>query len=166
MPRNEGEIIQIIEADLNRPEHQRDVLSMTLAYAMDPMGNGGPLRDEAVERLIDGLRRHPTTLIFLAYVAGQPVGIATCFRGFSTFSALPLINIHDLAVVPAQRGRGVGRDLLAAVERKARALGCCKLTLEVQADNSRARRAYAAAGFVSPGSTGAEEGSYFMAKKI
>ena len=157
--------IEIIEADLDRPEHQRDVLAMTVAYALDPMGNGGPLSDDALARLIPGLRCHPTTLVFLAYVDGRPAGIATCFRGFSTFHARPLINIHDLAVVSHQRGRGVGRELLAAVERKARDWGCCKLTLEVVADNDRARRAYESAGFTNSGPPGKAE-SYFLAKRL
>jgi len=36
---------------------------------------------------------------------------------------------------------------MAAVERKAREKGCCKLTLEVQENNVRARRLYRRAGF-------------------
>src|SRR5690348_15568091 len=115
-------MVDIIEANLDRPDHQRDVLSLTAAYALDPMGNGGPLKPEVLDRLIPGLKSHPTTLIFLAYVDGRPVALATCFRGFSTFAARPLINISDLAVLPTYRGQGIGRELLTAVEQKARAL--------------------------------------------
>ena len=139
--------IEIVETDLARPEHARDVVALTQAYARDPMGNEGPLADEVLERLVPGLQSLPTTLIFLAYLGGEPVGIATCFRGFSTFHARPLVNVHDLAVVPERRGRGIGAQLLAAVERKARALGCCKVTLEVQENNAQARSLYARAGF-------------------
>jgi GNAT superfamily N-acetyltransferase len=139
--------IQIVEADLARPEHQRAVLELTDAYSRDPMGDGHPLAPEVRESLISGLRQHPTTLIFLAYDGADAVGIATCFLGFSTFAARPLINIHDLGVLPSHRGRGISRRLLEAVERKARALGCCKLTLETQENNHRARKVYAAAGF-------------------
>jgi GNAT superfamily N-acetyltransferase len=139
--------IDVIEADLNRPDHQRDVLALTAAYALDPMGNGGPLPPEVLERIIPGLKNHPTTLIFLAYKNQQAVGLATCFRGFSTFAALPLINIHDLVVLPDHRGMGIGHRLLAAVEQWARATGCCKVTLEVQENNTKARRTYEQAGF-------------------
>jgi ribosomal protein S18 acetylase RimI-like enzyme len=139
--------VEIVQADLQRPEHQRDVLAMTQAYARDPMGNGAPLPPEVAERLIPGLRAHPTTLIFLAHRDGQAAGIATCFRGFSTFHAQPTINIHDLAVLPEHRGTGIGRQLLEAVAARARALGCCKLTLEVQENNTRARRLYESFGF-------------------
>jgi ribosomal protein S18 acetylase RimI-like enzyme len=141
------QVVEIIEADLTRVDHQKDILALTAAYALDPMGNGGPLSPESLERLIPGLTSHPTTLIFLAYVEGQAVAIATCFRGFSTFRGRPLINIHDLAVRPEHRGRGIGQQLLTAVERKAQELGCCKMTLEVQEHNTRARRIYELAGF-------------------
>ena len=92
-------------------------------------------------------RRHPTTLIFLAFDGDQPVGAAVCFIGFSTFAAKPLINIHDLVVLPTSRGKGIGRQLLEAVEAKARELGCCKLTLEVMDKNHQAVHMYQAAGF-------------------
>ena len=140
--------IQIVEANLNLPEHREAVLAMVDAYSMDAMGGAKPLDPGVRPRLIPGLQRHPTTLIFLAFEGEQPVGVAVCFIGFSTFAAKPLINIHDCMVLPAFRGKGVGRRLLDAVEAKARELGCCKLTLEVMDNNDRALRAYEAAGFV------------------
>lgn len=137
----------IMEADLENPEHQRDLRFLTAEYALDPMGNGGPLDPESLERLIPGLRAHPTTLVFLAYRNGRAAGLATCFRGFSTFAARPLINISDFSVLPEYRGKGIGRRLLCAIEAKARTLGCCRITLEVQENNRRARRLYEAEGF-------------------
>jgi GNAT superfamily N-acetyltransferase len=134
-------------ADLACAEHQAAVLGMVDAYSRDPMGDGAPLAAEIRARLIPGLRQHPTTLVFLAYDENTPVGVAVCFLGFSTFAALTLLNLHDVYIVPSHRGRGVGRGLLAAVETKARELGCCKLTLEVLDQNDRALRTYLAAGF-------------------
>jgi GNAT superfamily N-acetyltransferase len=138
---------QIVEADLHRRDHQEAVLELVDAYSRDPMGDGKPLSAEVRERLIPGLRQHPTTLVFLALDANRPVGIAVCFRGFSTFAARSLINIHDLHVLPSHQGRGIGKALIGAVEARARETGCCKLSLEVQEDNHRARRTYTAAGF-------------------
>jgi len=139
--------IRIVQADLTLPEHREAVLAMVDAYSRDTMGSAKPLAPDVRARLIPGLQRHPTTLIFLAFEGEQPVGVAVCFVGFSTFAAKPLINIHDCMVLPAFRGNGVGRRLLGAVEGKARELGCCKLTLEVMEKNDRALRAYEAAGF-------------------
>jgi GNAT superfamily N-acetyltransferase len=137
----------VVAADLARADHQEATLCLLNAYAMDPMGDGKPLSESARRDLIPGMRQHPTTMVFLAYRGPEPVGLAICFRGFSTFAARPLINIHDYFVQPAFRGMGIGRALFAAIEARARAIGCCKLTLEVQENNHRARRLYAAAGF-------------------
>ena len=138
---------QIVEADLDRADHQASVVALIAAYAEDAMGNGGPLPANVLRDLIPGLRRHPTTVILLAYVDGRAVGIATCFVGFSTFYARPLMNVHDLAILPEYRGQGIGRRLLDGVIDKAKQLGCCKVTLEVHESNARAKQMYEAAGF-------------------
>ena len=77
----------------------------------------------------------------------EPAGIAVCFFGFSTFRARPLLNVHDLAVMPKYRRQGVGSALLRECENRALRAGCCKLTLEVQDDNLRARALYERFGF-------------------
>ena len=158
--------VDIVEAALGRSDHQQAIIELIDAYAADPMGNGKPLSADVRAALIPGLQQHPTTLIFLAYQGSHAVGIAVCFVGFSTFAARPLVNIHDLAVLPDFRGRGVGRQLLEAVECKARAQGCCKLTLETQENNRRARRIYQAAGFAQALYEDAAGGSLFFAKPL
>src|SRR5690242_7254753 len=125
--------LRIVEADLSRPDQQADVVAMTAAYALDEMGNGGPLAADVLERLVPGLRALPTTLLLLAYAGAVPVGIATCFRSFSTFLASPVVNIHDFFVVPAQRGSGIARALLSP-SRIARVLSAAR------ASRSRCRR--------------------------
>ena len=164
--KDDGAPVRIIQANLEDPAHQRAILSLVDAYSMDAMGDGKPLSDEARKRLLLGLREHPTTLIFLAWKGEEPVGIAVCFRGFSTFAARPLINIHDLAVLPGHRGNGIGPRLLEAVERKARQMGCCKLTLEVLEKNRRARGVYEAAGFAHAVHQGEAGHCLFMSKRL
>jgi ribosomal protein S18 acetylase RimI-like enzyme len=158
--------IEITLADLDLPEHQRAVVELVNAYAMDPMGNGGPLPAKVREALIPGLRKHPTTMIFLAWKGPKAVGIAVCFLGFSTFAARPLVNIHDLAVLPAHRGEGIGRLLLAEVERKAHSLRCCKITLEVLENNRPARKLYASVGFAQAVYQAEAGGALFLAKPL
>jgi len=158
--------VEVVEADLSRPEHQTATLELLDAYARDPMGNGAPLSADTRSRLIPGLREHPTTLVFLAYGGVEPVGLAICFRGFSTFAARPLINIHDLVVISKYRGRGVGRQLLEAVADKGRTMGCCKLTLEVQENNHGARHLYAAVGFAQAMYQSEAGGALFMSKVL
>jgi len=161
-----GAGVTIVEADLADPAHARDVVAMTAAYAEDAMGNAGALPPDVLRRLVPALREHPTTVVLLAYVAGRAVGIATCFLGFTTFAARPLLNIHDFAVLPEQRGRGVGRALLAAAEAAARRRGCVKLTLEVQERNTCARRVYEAAGFAQAHAGHEAGGALFYARRL
>jgi GNAT superfamily N-acetyltransferase len=138
--------IEIVEADLGQANHQFVVVELLNRFAIDRTGQ--PISTEIRAGLVSGLQKHPTTIVFLAYRGVEAVGIAVCFRGFSTFAARPLLNIHDLFVLPEYRGQGVGQELLEAIERKAREIDCCKLTLEVQENNHRARQVYEAAGFV------------------
>ena len=139
--------VTIREADFANPGDCAGIVDVLNSYASDQIGGGQPLSPGVRERLAPGLRDHPTTLVLLAFVASRPVGVAVCFFGFSTFQARPLLNIHDLAVVPDWRGQGIGRALLEAVEGKAVRRGCCKLTLEVQDENRRARGLYGHYGF-------------------
>ena len=152
--------LAIVEADLDNKEHQEHILYLTNAYALDAMGGGAPLPDRVRQNLLAGLKAMPATLIFIAYDDSQPVGIANCFYGYSTFYAKKLINVHDLGVVPEARGKGVGAALLQAVTKKAEEEGCCKVTLEVLEHNP-ARRLYEREGF--------EYGNppyFFMTKKL
>ena len=139
--------LTIGEADLSNPAECADIVDVLNSYAADPIGGGVPLSAEVRARLPVGLREHPTALVLLARADGKSVGVSVCFWGFSTFHARPLLNIHDLAVTPEWRGKGVGTALLDAIETLALERGCCKLTLEVQDDNRRARALYDRCGF-------------------
>jgi len=138
---------RIREADLADDGDARAVVEVLDSYASDPRGGGVPLTADVRSRLVPMLRAHPTTLVLLAFCDDEPVGLSIGFWGISSFRSMPLLNIHDLAVVPAWRGKGVGRALLAAAEERARGRGCCKLTLEVQDDNAPARILYERYGF-------------------
>ena len=158
-------IIDIRDADLDDPDHAAAIAEIVSAYAGEPFGGGAPLDDEVRARLVPGLRAHPTTLVLLAFAAGQPVGVAVCFFGFSTFQARPLLNVHDLAVLPDYRDQRIGRALLTAAEEHARARGCCKLTLEVLEDNRRARALYASFGFTDV-AVGSSASTRFLTKPL
>jgi ribosomal protein S18 acetylase RimI-like enzyme len=134
-------------ADLGSATDAAAIIAVLDSYASDPRGGSQPLSATVKARLIPGLKSHPTTRVWLAWEAGEAVGLCVGFLGFSTFNARPLLNIHDLAVVPGRRGGGVGRALLTAAQIHAREAGCCKLTLEVQDDNTPARGLYENFGF-------------------
>jgi GNAT superfamily N-acetyltransferase len=117
-------------------------------YARDPMGGGTGLKPEVKSCLVEELRRVPYFHGALAWLGEKPVGLINCFVGFSTFAARPLLNVHDIVVTDGYRGVGIGQALLTWAERRARDLGCCKLTLEVLSNNHRALSAYRRAGFI------------------
>jgi len=142
-----GMTLRIRLADLADPCDALAIVTVIDSYASDPRGGGQPLPQDVRERLVPALRDHPTALVLLAFAHDEPIGIAVCFVGFSTFRARPLLNIHDLAVLAQHRGKGVGKALLRAAEEHARRKGCCKMTLEVQDANTRARTLYQHFGF-------------------
>ncbi len=123
-----------------------DVVALLDAYARDPMGGDTPLAEDVKARLVGDLAASPHAFSLLARAGDEAVGLANCFMGYSTFAAAPLVNIHDLAVLPGHRGAGVGQMLMAAIEAEALKRGACKVTLEVLSGNP-ARRLYEREGY-------------------
>ncbi len=158
--------IQVVDANFDDPNHVDGLIAVLDAYAREPQGGGQPLSEATVERLPGALRDRSDAVALVAIDDGRVVGVAMCFEGFSTFAARPLLNLHDLAVLPSHRGYGIGRQLLAAVEERAHKLDCCKVTLEVLETNHGARRLYARLGFgdYSPGSEATP--TFFLQKKL
>jgi GNAT superfamily N-acetyltransferase len=66
----------------------------------------------------------PAAEVLLAEQGGRAVGFALFFQNYSTFLARPGIYLEDLFVEPAQRGQGLGRQLLSAVAKLAVERGC------------------------------------------
>jgi ribosomal protein S18 acetylase RimI-like enzyme len=152
----------VLLADLSNAAHRQAIVELLDMYSRSEFGDGQPLDPSVKSSLIDGLIAHGRARVYLAYEGEVPAGLAICFVGFSTFKARPLLNVHDLAVAPEFRGRGVGKALLDAVADDARRLGYCKVTLEVRADNATALELYRRAGFRT--SEPAEQ--WFMAEPI
>jgi GNAT superfamily N-acetyltransferase len=140
-------MMEVCMADLSKPDHAQAVLQLLQEYALEPTGGGQGLSDYVQANLVRELARRPTAHVILALVAQEPAGLAICLEGFSTFACQPLLNIHDVVVTKAQRGKGISKLLLRQAEEIALKLGCCKLTLEVLENNHIAQAAYQACGF-------------------
>jgi ribosomal protein S18 acetylase RimI-like enzyme len=139
--------IDIIKADLENNDHQKAIVMLLNEYAKDLQGYKRKLPDEVLKNVVPEMKKIPTTLVFLAAVNNEFVGMAICFIGFSTFYAKPVINIHDFTVLKNYRRQGIGSKLVKAIEQKAATLNCCKLTLEVQEMNKNAIILYEKCGF-------------------
>jgi ribosomal protein S18 acetylase RimI-like enzyme len=152
-------------ADLSNSADARLVVDLLDMYCRDEFGDSAPLSERARANLIPGLIEHGGARVFLALENDSPVaqgiGLAICLLGFSSFKGARLLNIHDIAVSPAARGKGVGAALLLALEADARALGCCKITMEVRSDNHRAKGLYQKIGY-----RGSEPECWFWSKPL
>jgi len=146
-PHSGHQEIEVREADLADPRQAEALVTIIDSYARGPGGQNAPLSDHARAVMADELRSYPMACVLFAFVATEAAGVAVCVESFSTFAGHPSLNIHDLAVLPEFQGRGVGTALLEAVAEHGRALGCCKITLEVHDTNSGAKRLYERAGF-------------------
>ncbi|MGI9134236.1 MAG: GNAT family N-acetyltransferase, partial [Rhodoferax sp.] len=138
--------LRICRADYGNSAHARALVYALDAYARDPMGGSQPLSQFARDHLVQSLAALPQAFSVLAFYGSdennldQVAGLVNCLEGFSTFACRPLVNVHDLAVLPTYRGRGVGAGMLALVEQLALERGACKLTLEVLQGNAAAMR--------------------------
>jgi putative acetyltransferase len=79
---------------------------------------------------------------FVASIDGRPVGCGA-FRFLEGRTA----EIKRMYVSPSARGRGIGRLVLATLEREARALGVDRLVLETGLRQHEAVGLYESAGF-------------------
>lgn len=141
--------LQIVRANYHDPAHARALVELLDAYARDPMGGGHALSAFARDHLVAALAARPQAFSVLAFADGVPVGLVNCMEGFSTFACRPLVNVHDVVVLPHCRGQRVGEQMLALVETMARERGACKLTLEVLQGNTPAHRLYHRVGFAN-----------------
>lgn len=139
--------MKIVRINLDDEKHRNGLCDQLNAYARSETGMGEALPDQILQRLPDQLAACPTYIGLLAWHDERAVGLLNAFWSVSTFKASPLINVHDLAVDAAHQGRGIGSALLAELERIARQMHCCKLTLEVLEGNRGASALYQRLGF-------------------
>ncbi len=144
--------ISVCRADYANPVHASALVALLDAYAQDPMGGGHALSEFAKDNLVSALAARPQAYSVLAFVndpavGNTAVGLVNCIEGFSTFACLPLVNVHDVAVLQEHRGQGIAEKMLALAQVIACERGACKMTLEVLPGNTGAVRLYERLGF-------------------
>ena len=139
--------IKIVDCDYTDTDHLEAIGNLLNAYIADDMGGGEPLNPIQKLRLVDGLNQHPTSIVLLAQIDDAFCGLLIAFENFSTFTVSPMINIHDVIVLPEYRGNGVGKYLLESVIRKGKQQKASRVTLEVRKDNVAAQYLYKSLGF-------------------
>lgn len=130
-----------------RPATPADA-EILLRLARDFHAEDGHPLDPAVE---PGIRKlaagDPVAPTWIIREAGAVIGYVALSLGHTIMAGGPDGFIDDLYLVPAARGRGIGRRVLAFIEDQARERGYRALHLEVELANARAQRTYAAAGY-------------------
>lgn len=112
-------------------------------------------RHECIEAIRDDLQEHleetpANSYLFVAEDAdGERVGFIRLQKTRDYFTGRHNAHIADLAVAPAQEGRGIGKALLEHAEQWAREQHCQLLTLAVFPGNERARALYESSGYAT-----------------
>ena len=88
---------------------------------------------DATEAMIDAALFGSSPRVFcdLAEWDGEPVGFALWFLNFSSFRGRNGIYLEDIFVRPAQRGKGIGKALLAHLARRCMNEGWARLEWSV-----------------------------------
>ena len=158
--------IETLIADYRDAAQAAAVVDLLDTYARDPAGGGTPLDAAVREGLPAALAARPQAFSVLAFDGDKPVGLINCIEGFSTFACKPLVNVHDVVVLPSHRGQRVAQRMFARVEEEARKRGACKLTLEVLSGNAPALRSYEREGFAGYQLDPAFGSAMFLQKKL
>jgi ribosomal protein S18 acetylase RimI-like enzyme len=145
----ERPLINIVRVDYADPAHAAALIDLLDSYARDPAGGGAALSDFTRANLVSQLAARSFIFSVLAFDGDVPVGLVNAIEGFSTFACRPLVNVHDVVVLPYHRGRGIAAQMFAEIEAIASERGACKLTLEVLDGNASARALYQRLGFTA-----------------
>jgi GNAT superfamily N-acetyltransferase len=89
---------------------------------------------------------HAINGALIAMWNGEPAGCATWQRSYSTFQGRETLYMEDISVLPAFRGKGIGKALLKAVAQLAVARKAAGVSWLMMGWNTEARRFYEAAG--------------------
>lgn len=120
------------------------------------------LSEEIKNTLINNLIKFNNTIVFIVEFNNKPVGLAICFKSFSTFRNNIVLNIHDLFIINEFQNQGIGGKFLEFISAETEKLGYCRVSLEVQEENKRAMGLYEKHGF-----TGTKEDvMYAMTKEL
>jgi GNAT superfamily N-acetyltransferase len=91
---------------------------------------------------------NPRLFCDIAEWNGEPAGLAVWFINFSTFSGRSGIYLEDLFVRPGQRGKGIGKALLAHLAKQCVANGWSRLQWSVLNWNNPSIEFYKSLGAV------------------
>jgi GNAT superfamily N-acetyltransferase len=120
-----------------------DVAAM--AALLSELGYFAP--GDAVAVRLHRLTSDPRALILVAEKDGRVVGVATAHAISVIHDDPDVAWLTSLVVDGSAQGRGIGRQLVEAVEAWARARGCVRLSVTTNRDRNDAHAFYERVGF-------------------
>jgi GNAT superfamily N-acetyltransferase len=123
-----------------------------IAHRLLPPHTVSPRDRDVMARYFDELATgrllsEPDAEAFVAMLDGALAGVIAVHPGADSFTGHPRAHVEVLVVAPEAEGRGVGRALLARVERWARDHDCREVVLDVFAGNEAATAFYERCGY-------------------
>ena len=146
IPVNKDNQIIFRRANLSDKNDSVKIIELLELFSLESSVNR-PLDIKIKKSLIENLRNFSNTIVYLAIFNSDPIGIAVCFKGFSTFKNSLLINIHDFYIRKDYQRKGIGSDFLDFIELDVKKIGFCRMTLEVNSHNKKALKLYEKKGF-------------------
>ena len=113
-------------------------LAGEFANYLHGLGDPTVFHFNATACLRDGFGKQPHFGILLAEQGDQTIGYLLYHFGYDTDLAAPNLHIQDLCVASEDRGRGVGRALMAAAARLGREAGAAEMVWAVLHQNTAA----------------------------
>lgn len=136
-----------------RQVERRDAAAwLRLRWALWPEGAVGE-HEEEINQFFAGHSREPLAVLIADDETGRSIGIAElsirpCAEGCRTNR---VAYLEGWFVVPEARRQGVGRILVEAAEKWARAQGCSEFASDTQPGNAVSIAAHRAIGFTNAG---------------
>ena len=108
-----------------------------------------PDAEKIMRRFLTGLSTSSHSCLFVAEADGEVIGFLSgeLREGSPAFKPKTWAAVEDIYVAPGHRGLGVGRALFKECQKWAKKKGADGVSLQVAADNLRARKFYEELGF-------------------
>ncbi len=108
-----------------------------------------PGAEKTMRRFLADLSANSYSCLFVAESDGELIGFLSgeLREGSPAFEPKTWAAVEDVYVIPGHRSSGVGRALFEECQKWARKKGANGVSLQVAADNARARKFYEELGF-------------------
>ncbi len=128
-----------------RPAQPDDIEQIVAGYEWLFEAPGSPPArwdSEAAAAALDRAITSESAVVLVAALNGQVVGLCTAYDDIESVRFGRRVWVEDLAVHPAQRSGGIGKQLLDEAKRWARARGATRLQLDSSEHRVDAHRFY------------------------